>query len=564
MYFLEHFQNLKSSQQPCLIQQNKEITWQTYHQNCTKFALSLRKNNISKNVAIMGFNSPEWFTAAIGSIMAGNSYTGIYPTNGPDEVEHIFNTCETEVLIIENTKLLESIKLQKKLKLIIIYNEEPQELFLNQTPIKTFKEFIGESSTFVIPEFSRKPNDVITYIMTSGTTSRSKAVEITYENICFTCSKMTQIYNLKNERIVSYLPLSHIAASMLDMFCHFYHQGQIHFAKPDALQGTLVDTLKVANPTVFLAVPRVWEKIMEKMQATAAKKYSGTIGQILKSIMDFAKRKALEYHEANMNQQEISKLTTVIFNICKLLFFRKIKNAIGLNSCKYFLSGAAPIAKDTLDYFTQIDIVIYEIFGMSETCGVISGSNEQNYRKGSVGKPLIGSIKIASDGEILYNGKNNFIGYRNNPTATKETLHNEWLHTGDVGHIDKDGFLFITGRKKELIITAGGENVAPVLIEQQIKKYAPNISQVVVIGDHKKFLSCLITTTDNKKDWQKYCQNAIDKYNEKPISKAQKIQKFTVLKEDLTIDNGCMTPTMKLKRTIIQKKFQKEIDAMYN
>lgn len=564
MYFLDLLQNLKNSQQTCLIQQNKIISWQTYNQNCTKFALALRKHNIFKNVAIMAFNSPEWFTAAIGSILAGNSYTGIYPTNSPNEVEHIFKTCDTEILVIENTTLLHNINLKNKLKLIIILNDTPQNLFHNDIPIKTFKQFIGEVSTFIVPEFKREPNDIITYIMTSGTTGSSKAVEITYENISFTCSKMTEIYKLKNEKIVSYLPLSHIAASMLDMFCHFYHQGKIYFAKNDALQGTLVETLKEANPTVFLGVPRVWEKIMEKMQISAAKKYSGTIGQILKKIMDFAKKKALEYHENNMNQQDISKLTSLFYNIFKLILFRKIKNAIGLNSCKYFLSGAAPISKNVLDYFTQIDIIIYEIFGMSETCGIISSSNSENYRKGSVGKPLIGKIKIAKDGEILYKGKNNFVGYRNNPSATKETLQNNWLHTGDVGYIDKDGFLFITARKKELIITAGGENVAPILIEQQIKKYAPDISQVVVIGDKKKFLSCLITTTNKDKDWKQYCQNAIDEYNKNPISKAQKIQKFTILKEDFSQDKNCITPTMKLKRTNIQNKFQTEIDIMYS
>jgi len=564
MYFLDHLSNLKHSQQTCFVHRNNPITWQSYFQNCSKFSKSLQKYSITKNVAIMGFNSPQWFTAAVGAIINGNTYTGIYPTNGPDEVEHIFNTCDTEILVIQNTKLLESIKLKNKLKLIILYDEEPAIKFHNQIPIKTFQEFIGESNLLTLPNLSRNPNDIITYIMTSGTTSRSKAVEISYENISFTCSKMTKIYNLQNERIVSYLPLSHIAASMLDIFCHFYHQGTIYFAKPDALQGTLVETLKEANPTVFLGVPRVWEKIMEKMQATAAQKYAGTIGQILKKIMDFAKRKALEFHDAKMNQQEISKLTIVLYNICKLIFFRKIKNAIGLNSCKYFLSGAAPISKNVLDYFTQIDIVIFEIFGMSETCAIISGSNPTNYRKGSVGKPLIGEIKIANDGEILYKGRNNFIGYRNNPTATKETLQNQWLHTGDVGHIDKDGFLFITGRKKELIITAGGENVSPVLIEQQIKKFAPNISQAVIIGDQKKFLSCLVTFTNKQSNPQEYIQQAINKYNENPISKAQKIQKFTILKEDFTIENDCMTPTMKLKRTIIQKKFKSQIDAMYN
>ena len=398
--------------------------------------------------------------------------------------------------------------------------------------------------------------------MTSGTTGKSKAVKITYENVAFTCSEMVKNYSLTNDKIVSYLPLSHIAASMFDMFCHFYHGGTIYFAQQDALQGSLVKTLVDVKPTIFLGVPRVWEKISEKMQAVAAEKYSGWFGRILKVIMDYFKNITLQYNDGNTSYWNI-----LMHKISSFLFFGKIKRALGFNDCKYYFSGAAPISRDTLDYFSKIDIKIYEIFGMSETCGVISANKPNNYKKGSVGKPLIGKIKIAEDGEILYRGKNNFAGYKDNIEATKEVLQDDgWLHTGDIGKIDDDGFLFITGRKKELIITAGGENVAPVVIENEIKKNGPKISQVVVIGDKRKFLSALVTLPHDQKDaekWQSYVKSAVDKYNENPISSAQKIQKYKLINDDFTVENDLMTPTMKLKRAKIYQKYLRDIESIY-
>lgn len=584
-YFLTHFGSISHLNRPALISKNKdEISWQQYYEKCILFASSLQRLNIDKkeSVAIMGFNAPEWFYSAIGSFFYGCTYIGIYPTNGPEEVDHVLNVSNASVLVIQNNKLLENIKLKKKLKQIILYEDEPMHFENNGSYVITFNNFI-KGNTKKIYEIRRDPSDVVTYIMTSGTTGKSKAVKITYENISYTCGEMSKNYLLDHETIVSYLPLSHIAASMLDMFCHFYHKGTIYFAKPDALQGSLVDTLVEANPTIFLGVPRVWEKISEKMQSVAAAKYDGWFGKILKIVMEFVKEKTMNYHNGMMNDQEVSYWTKMVYKIARVLFFNKIKKTLGLGECHYFFSGAAPISKDTLDYFSKIDIIIYEIFGMSETCGIISANKDGFYRKGSVGKPLIGTVRIAEDGEILYKGKNNFIGYKDNEQATNEILNSDgWLHTGDVGTIDKDGFLFISGRKKELIITAGGENVAPIIIENSIKKQGQYISHVIVIGDRRKFLTALITIPISElpknnvdpdakttieatlsQKWFNYVKNAIDKYNENPISNAQKIQKFKILSEDFTIENDLMTPTMKIKRSKINQKYSNEIEELY-
>ena len=567
---------------------NRQITWSEYFTYCCSFANGLSSNKVTKTetVAIMGFNHPYWSVSAIGASMFGSPFTGIYPTNGPDEVDHNLSLTESSVLVIENMKLLSQIELKRRLKLIIVYNEEVTLDKYQDIPILTMSSFLTSYKTTTPVSNSPDPQAPLCYIFTSGTTGLSKAVTITHGNVCYTSDKMCDIYNLYDERIVSYLPLSHIAASMLDIFCHFYHLGTIFFAKPDALKGTLKDTLVVAQPTMFFGVPRVWEKMYERMLATAKEKYRGCSGTILKSVIQYAKDKTKSVHLKSQNDTPSDWTEKLVFNTLGKVFFGKIKNTLGFSHCRYFMTGAAPISQDILEYFASIDIVINEFYGMSETTGVITASLPSDYRWGSVGKPLIGTVKIAEDGEVLYRSPCVFLEYKDNESATRETITDDWLHTGDIGTF-RDDYLYITGRKKELLITAGGENVAPVKIEEKIKHFGPAINHVVVIGDKQKYLTCLITlhleensnrlvnrevdpdVTDieSARDstlWREYIQKSIDLYNKNPVSKAQKIQKFVILGTDFTIQNNCLTPTMKIKRNKIYSLFEDDINGMYS
>lgn len=567
---------------------NRQISWREYFNYCCSFANGLESNEITtgETIAIMGFNHPYWSISAMGASLFGSAFTGIYPTNGPEEVEHNLNLTDTSVLVIENMKLLSQIELKRKLKLIIVYNEDTSLEKYQDIPLITMTSFLEryKKSTSVSP-----PQDHQTplcYIFTSGTTGLSKAVTITHANVCYTSDKMCNIYQLRDERIVSYLPLSHIAASMLDIFCHFYHQGTVFFAKPDALKGTLKDTLVQAQPTMFFGVPRVWEKMYERMLATAKEKYRGCHGTILKSVIQYAKDKTKNVHLKFQNATSADLNERIVFNTLGKLFFGKIKNQLGFGECRYFMTGAAPISLDILEYFASIDIVINEFYGMSETTGVITASLPSDYKWGSVGKPLIGTVKIAEDGEVLYQSPCVFREYKDNISATRETITDDWLHTGDIGKM-VDGYLYITGRKKELLITAGGENVAPVKIEEKIKHFGPAINHVVVVGDKQKYLTCLITlhleensnllvnrevdptvqditSAIKSTPWMDYIQKSVDLYNANPVSKAQKIQKFTILDKDFTIQNNCLTPTMKIKRNKIYHLFDKEIKEMYS
>lgn len=598
--YLDKLKNFESNEENVLFSETKCINWKTYIENIKKFASRLQNINVTKDecVSIMGFNHISWFVSAIGANYVNVPFSGIYPTNGSEEVKHNIETSNTSVLVIENNKLLNQIDLQNNLKAIVIYNDTLTPYLSNnengtnyyikgelKIPIYSFEKFINVNinSNF---NLSRNNNDISCYIFTSGTTSKSKAVSISYNNVSYTADKMCEKYEMNNEVVISYLPLSHIAALMLDMFLVFYHNGKVCFAKPDALKGSLVDTLKKYKPTIFFGVPRVYEKMMEKMKSVAESQYAGFTGGIKRAIVNYGKNNNLLYHKNNQNGIFSGFKIRNIYSIMNKVIFSKIKTNLGFDNTKYFFTGAAPITMQTLEYFGSINIPILELYGMSETTGVITSSAYDNYKWGSVGRAVIGEVKIANDGEILYSGQNNFKSYKNNESATNEIYESSWLHTGDLGKIE-DGYLYIIGRKKELLITAGGENVAPVLIENKIKEFIPLINQIVIIGDKQKYLTALVTLTQNpnsntlddiiktidnvktideaiaSEKINSYIDNGIKLYNQKPISNAQKIQKFKILREDFSIENGTMTPTMKLKRSVIVNKYNDIINSMY-
>ena len=598
--YLDKLKNFENNEENVLFSETKCINWKTYIANIKKFASRLQNINVTKDecVSIMGFNHISWFVSAIGANYANVPFSGIYPTNGSEEVKHNIETSNTSVLVIENNKLLNQIDLQNNLKAIVIYNDTLTPYLSNnenginyyikdelKIPIYSFGEFINVNinSNF---DLTRNNTDISCYIFTSGTTSKSKAVSISYNNVSYTADKMCLKYEMNNEVVISYLPLSHIAALMLDMFLVFYHNGKVCFAKPDALKGSLVDTLKKYKPTIFFGVPRVYEKMMEKMKSVAESQYVGFTGGIKRAIVNYGKNNNLLYHKNNQNGIFSGFKIRNIYSIMNKIIFSKIKTNLGFDNTKYFFTGAAPITMQTLEYFGSINISILELYGMSETTGVITSSTYDEYKWGSVGRAVIGEVKIADDGEILYSGQNNFKSYKNNESATNEIYEGSWLHTGDLGK-KEDGYLYIIGRKKELLITAGGENVAPVLIENKIKEFIPLINQIVIIGDKQKYLTALVTLTQNpnsntlddiiktidnvktideaitSEKINSYIENGIKLYNQKPISNAQKIQKFKILREDFSIENGTMTPTMKLKRSVIVNKFEDIINSMY-
>ena len=596
----------RTALKPALVSYNDQIevseiyTWKEYADLVTRFKNYLLLNNLS-NTAIHAFNSPEWFVAAIGSIAAGSHVAGIYNTNTDKQCLHVIKTGNCDVLVIDtvdtllnhysqvfdalielNTRILiidsnfDMAKYSEKLNSNDDMRKKLETMFDKQ--IKIFdSEINSTTNSRTAYRVNVDLDSTVTLIFTSGTTSDPKAVKITHRNVMASIDAVLERIPLglddsQSEVVLSYLPLSHVAGQCLDIYAQIYHKGEVHFARPDALKGSLKKSLLKARPTVFLGVPRVWEKIREGLLAAGEKKYQGYSGSVLRGIANAAKgvnysyQKTVEDSKTQWGSYFASYLNYPAYYVSSTLT-DQVKSGLGLDRCKYFVSGAAPISRDILEYFMSLNMPIMEIYGMSETAGVITISDPFSAIDRYCGCPVQGvDVRIErSTSEILVKGDNVFSGYHNYSGDLSDMFDQDgYFHTGDCG-VMEGGKLKITGRLKELIITAGGENVPPVLIETHIKREAHTDSQMMVIGDQQKYLTILVFNPSNEPQLSDLdVSAAVTMYNKyHKISQAQTIQKFRIIREELTVESGLLTPTMKMKRKLIADHYKDIIDELY-
>lgn len=581
-------------------------TWRQYYDLCATFAKSLIHLGVQPHEAvnIIGHNSPEWFFVNTGTIMAGAIIAGIYTTNGSEACQYISEHCSARVVVVEDaaqlSKYMAIADQLPKLKALVMWSGElPEKAHACSVSVYTFHAFMKlgaqvDSQTLQTRIDAQLPGHCCTLIYTSGTTGPPKAVMISHDNFTWTSYCILEtLYGITDaERSVSFLPLSHVAAQLLDIHLPMHIGSEVNFAGPDALKGALVETLKEIRPTFFFGVPRVWEKVMEKMREIG----SQTTG-FKKVVALWAKEKGAKKTARSQFGGDGRK--SLSFRLANHVVLSKIKEALGLDQCRYCFTGAAPITVECINFFGSLDIPVYELFGQSECTGPHSINLPGKWKIGSIGNPLPGTRTRIDQitGEIQYAGRHIFMGYLNNEASTRETLVDGWLNSGDVGAFDEDGFLSITGRIKELIITAGGENVPPVLIEDALKSELPALSNVMVIGDKRKYLTFICTLrvrTDSEgvpsqdldrislgvaKDigssartvaeakqchkFQQYIAGGMKRANAKATSRAQVVQKFAILDDDFSIGGGELTPTLKLKRSVVEKMYAEEIEALY-
>ncbi|XP_025934467.1 long-chain-fatty-acid--CoA ligase ACSBG2 isoform X1 [Apteryx rowi] len=586
------------------------ISYKRYYGECWTAAKSFLKLGLERfhGVCILGFNSAEWFIADIGAILAGGLAVGIYTTSSPEACHYVAENCSANIIVVENHKQLQKIlEVEHKLpllKAIIMYGEEPREKRPN---LYSWEEFmnIADQETDNLTDIveSQKPNQCCTLIYTSGTTGQPKGVMLSHDNLTWTAATVGRCIQLsdateKQETVISYLPLSHIAAQMLDIWLPLTFGAQVFFAQPDALKGTLIDTLREVRPTAFLGVPRVWEKMEEKMKCVGAKSSA-----LKRKVASWAKEVGLQ---TNLKQMNGNTEVPVNFRLARHLVYKKVRKALGLDRCTKCYTGAAPITRETLEFFLSLNIPVYELYGMSESSGPHTISLPHAFKLTSCGKEMAGCRTLIhnpdgeGNGEICFSGRHIFMGYLNMEGKTREAIDEDgWLHSGDLGKHDKDGFLYITGRIKELIITAGGENIPPVPIEDAVKEALPIISNAMLVGDKAKFLAMLLTLKcqvsengepgdDLTPEAIEYCrklgskatkvseiisskdqaiyatiQKGISAVNERAVSNAQKVQKWVLLEKDFSLLGGELGPTMKLKRAVVAQKYKDQIAQFY-
>lgn len=585
-----------------------------YWKMSIKSAKSLIKLGLemSECITICGFNAPQWFLANNGAVLAGGVSCGIYPTNTEETNEHIFKDCKCKIVIVENKAQLDKVvkiidKGQVEIKTIIQYSGEVDNDYNGL--VISWQKFIElgidvSDETFNDRVRQTAPNKCSTLIYTSGTTGPPKAAMISHDCLGYLVRNIASDQaKLKfgQEKFISYLPLSHIAAQSVDIYASIYVRGTTYFAQPDAMKGSLAITMQEVKPTFFFGVPRVWEKFQDKIESTL-KTFTG----VKAKLINWARKVSFDYWTNYFIGQ--SRNFSLSYSIARIIL-GVIHKKMGLEKCQNFLSAAAPITKETLDFFISIGFPMAECYGMSETTGPHSIGTSWSNRVTSVGaidqfnRSKIVNKSDDDSGELCIYGRHVFMGYLNNPTKTEETFgSDDWLHTGDIGKIDCDGFLYITGRLKELIITAGGENIAPIPIEDKIKSELPRaISNCMLVGDKKKYLVILVTLkskinldtlepkdelTDDCIEWLKsigsnstkvsdivdnkdplvyqQIEKGVKAANEASASRAAKVQKFTILPRDFSLFNGELGPTLKLRRPIVSKMYTSTIDDLYS
>ena len=544
--------------------------WSTYAANVRQIARALIAFGVESGqvICILGNNRPEWVEMDLAAMAINAIPAGIYQTSSSDEIAYVLNHSEAPIILVENeeqwAKVNEIRSGVPTLKRIVTM----QGTTIDDADTQTWEQFLasGNESEEDIGERIKNldPAAPATFIYTSGTTGPPKAVMLSHDNLAWTADRAIEIVGQSDQDTsLSYLPLSHIAEQMFTLHAPITSGARVYFA-----QGIdkMPENLKEVQPTVFFGVPRVWEKF----HAGVASKLKLATGIKLK-LVNFARRTGTTVSELKCQGKPITGALALKYKLANKLIFSKLKPAIGMGNARICVSGAAPIAPDVLEFMASLDVIILEVYGQSEDSGPTTFNLTGNTRFGTVGVRLPGiDVRIAEDGEILVKGRNVFMGYYKDEEATKATLDADgWLYSGDLGAFSDDGFLTITGRKKDIIITAGGKNIAPKNIEAALMEHEA-ISQAVVIGDRRKFLSAVVAINPERAEeaggdlssFKSSIQEHIDVVNSR-FARVEHIRKFSILPRELDQENAELTPTMKIKRRIVHDNWAAVIDGMY-
>ncbi len=563
----------------------KPTSWKQYADRVKRVAKALIAMGFEPGdtTSILGFNTEDWVVFDLGTMLAGGACAGIYTTCSHSEVQYIVDHSEAKVVLVRNKMQWDKIdterdNLPKLEKVVMMRGGEA----IDDDLCLTWDDFCKLGDDVPDDKIQErldglKEDQVATFIYTSGTTGPPKAVMLSHKNLSWTADcAVNDLAKLTDDDVsLSYLPLSHIAEQMFTIHAPITTGSTVYFA--ESIEK-LPDNLKEVQPTVLFGVPRIWEKFHAKVSATL-----GEATGFKKMVADWAFNVGKQVSKAKCEGRPVGGLLGMQYSVANSMVFSKAKPKMGLGNARICVTGAAPISREILEFFSGLDLIIQEVYGQSEDCGPTSFNVMGKTRFGTVGPKLPGTeVKIADDGEILVKGPHVFLGYYKNEEATNETLIDGWLHTGDLGEFDSDGFLKITGRKKEIIITAGGKNIAPKNIEAAIKD-CDLVSQAVVIGDARKFLSALITLSPEDDAVQafakengieldklhesdkvrEYLQKHVDESVNPQFARVEHVRKFTVLPRDFTIDDNELTPTMKIKRKYVNQNWADEIEAMY-
>lgn len=563
------------------------ITWQGYYERSCYFALGLKHLGIEakSHIGILSENRWEWVTSQLGANILGAISVGVYPTSPTEEVAYVLEHADVEVVVCEDQeqtdKILDSWDDLPKMRKIIVMEHKgfrtypADKVILFEDILKTGKDLSAAGLSDLEASLAAQTlDDIGLMVYTSGSTGRPKGAMLSYKNMRAEGAAVIESFKTqKGQRYLSYLPLCHVAEQLLSVYGAIYGAYQVNFG--ESIRTVQEDVREVA-PDFFLGVPRIWEKLQSaihiKMVEAGGLRYA-----LYEKMLAMCEPFATKPHAQRTLGEKIK------FQFAYWLFFRALQNFVGLRNAHLVMSGAAPVAPFILNFFRTIGLPFIEVYGQTETTGMVTSQTLDDIRLGTVG-PAVFNAEIKADeqtGELLIKSDLVFAGYYKNEEATKSTIVDGWLHTGDVVRIE-EGHVRIVDRLKDIMITAGGKNLSPTEIENTMKA-SPYIKECIVIGEKRKFVSALIQIDpETVGQWAESQQIAYTNYknlvenpavhdlieseiangNSKMASVAN-IRKFYMLTKELDHDDGEVTATMKIKRQSITKKYETEIEAMY-
>jgi long-chain acyl-CoA synthetase len=527
-------------------------------------------------VSILANTRPEWTYADFAALSAGATVVPIYQTNSPEECQYVLENSDSKVVIVEDDEQLEKIrKVRDKLPLLehVIRMTGESEDAISFADLEA-RGAGRDASEWEARWRSVSSDDICTFIYTSGTTGPPKGCVISHGNYRAMLDMVNETSVIEEGDLTYlYLPLAHSFA-LLIQFGSFDLGTTIAYWERDPLK--IMPNMAELKPTYFPSVPRIFEKIYTTATSAMEKE-----GGLKKRIFDWSIRVGERMRRTERSGKEPGFLLKRQYKFADEKVLSKIRGLFG-GKIRLAVSGAAPINPDILRFFDAAGVLVLEGWGMTETSTAATISSEEDFKVGTIGKPFPGcEVRIADDGEILVKGPNVFQGYYKNPEATAETIVDGWLHTGDIGEIDEDGFIKITGRKKDIIITAGGKNITPANLENEIKQH-PLVSQCVVVGDRRPYLVALVTLDPEEAvayakehdlpedpeqlatnpDVKKAIEAHVEEINEK-FARVEQVKKVAILPRDLSQEAGELTPTLKVKRAVVMQKREPEIEELY-
>jgi long-chain acyl-CoA synthetase len=541
-------------------------------------ALGLVELGVEKGdrVSILGNTRPEWTYFDFAALSIGATVVPIYQTNSPEECRYVLENSDAKIVVVEDAEQLQKIRQVRsalpQLEQVVLMSGEADDA-LSAEDVATRGRDV-DPGRWEQRYSAVSPSDICTFIYTSGTTGPPKGCIISHGNYRAMLDMVNQTSVIEDEDLTYlYLPLAHSFALLIQLGS-FDLGATIAYWERDPLK--ILPNLAELKPTYFPSVPRIFEKIY-----TAANSGIDKAGGLKKKIFHWAIGVGAKMRERERSGRRPGFLLARQYAFADGQVLSKIRNLFGGN-VRLAVSGAAPINPEILRFFDAAGVLVLEGWGMTETSTAATISTPDDFKVGTIGKPFPGcEVRIADDGEILVKGPNVFQGYHKNEEATRETIVDGWLHTGDIGEIDSEGFIKITGRKKDIIITAGGKNITPANLEAEIKQHQL-VSQVVVVGDRRPYLVALVTLDPEEAaayasenglsaDLAELATNAdirasieahVDKINQN-FARVEQVKKIAILPHDLSQESGELTPTLKVKRAVVAQKHEGAIERLY-